>query len=509
VIRRVRALFLLLTSIAVASSIANPGGPARAASTTPFSLFAPVYAVNQAAAWPLVINTTGMKYLISVDLPNITNSATQAGMTSAVAAGKTVLGYLTASYAPRAGAPTVPQLGATINALFAAAPQLGGVFLDEVSSVDSATSCSNSAAYYQAVGTWMRANKPGKLLVLNPGTALCPEFQGSADAYLVFEDSITRYNTAFKPYYENAVFDWLRNLPDEKVWMLLYGADENSFTPVLDDMSNSAGVLWSVDTFSATDIPSGSYRTKLGYRATLSSPPTTTAVPTTTTATTSTTTPPTTTVNVAASTTAVATTTSTTSTTTSTVAPTTTTAAPALSGGGGLVGSAGPRGLVNPVLNIAPPVVFTPTPTTAVVPENQAAATTSLPATSTTLASEATTTVGSATPLAAPASSAPPTTATNKAAEASTTVTTSPKPVVLKASAPKKGAGKTRQLKVFMVGITAKKIVFLKNGKPIKSKPLQQMITITTSNLPVQYSVQVTTSTGQMLESLPIKIQPR
>jgi hypothetical protein len=139
------------------------------------------------------------------------------------------------------------------------------------------------------------------------------------------------------------------------------------------------------------------------------------------------------------------------------------------SGGGGLIGFAGPRGLGNPVVNIALPRVFTPTPTTAVVPQGQLRRRRyrrqppqprwlrrrqrpllrlgRRPAS------------GASVPSVNSQCNEQDRSGINHLTETSD----------LKASATKKGAVKTRQLKVYLVGITEKKTVFLKDGKLIKS----------------------------------------
>jgi Spherulation-specific family 4/RTX calcium-binding nonapeptide repeat (4 copies) len=261
---------------ALAAVLIITGNPktSRAASNTRFDLVVPMYQTNQAAGWAQSIAVDGTKFLVTTPFEAMSaNPDTLQGISNAAAAGKTVLGYQTTGYAPKPGSLTLSALQARVTQILGAVPSLGGIFLDEVSSFDPV--CAVSAPYFQSFGTWFRTSYPTKKLVLNSGSLLCQGFEGSADAYVIYENSYAAYDDgpfSFKPQYAQSAYDWLRNLPNEKVWMIVHTVPEDAMVTFLDELSDTAGVLWSTSNPLATayaSLPPAPYLATLSNRALL------------------------------------------------------------------------------------------------------------------------------------------------------------------------------------------------------------------------------------------------
>lgn len=489
---------LILASVLVVFGRAP--SPVSGSPTTPFGLFVPVYMADQATAWAKATAIPGLRYLISPDNSVIAARAdTRAGIANAAAAGKTVLGYMTANYAPIAapGSPpplTLPEIQAGIGALFTSAPQLGGIFLDVVRSVDDETSCSKSAAFYQSVGSWFRSAYAGKKLVLNAGTALCAAFEGSADFYMVFEGSSSFYTGAFKPYYANAAFDWLRNLPDERVWMLVYDNPTPGFPGPLDEMSDSAAMLWSspyAGTVQAlVNLPPDDYITALSNRAALI-----TTTPTTTTIASQTTT-----------TAAGVTTTTLVPATTTTAAPTP--AVPPSNDASVLPGGAGKEPSLAPPAILIPPISFESL--LAVVAASSTTTTTS-PTTTTVPALTGPTTTLTSTNKAQPTTTLPSVAPASAGASSTTTTTVFGAQLTSSVFLLSKGQPSIwRVLQVSVTGLPAgddiKTVSFAKNGRQVKSGKSTKL-TVTATNRTATYVATVTLTSGAKLTTSAVAVK--
>ena len=180
----------------------------------------------------------------------VMNALQSPGATAAVAdykaAGKRVFAYFAAGYAP-AGAngvspKSLPQLQLTASAILTAYPTIDGLFLDEVLNNDSA-GCTAPAAFYAGFYGWFKSVYPAKSLILNPGTALCSSFAGAADIFMIFENRLSFYRTAFEPYFALADFDWIRALPNSRVWSIIYGVPVADMAGLLDEMAGYAGIV--------------------------------------------------------------------------------------------------------------------------------------------------------------------------------------------------------------------------------------------------------------------------
>ena len=180
----------------------------------------------------------------------VMNSLQAAGSQTAVAeykgAGKRVFGYMAAGYAPSGAngiaAKSLAQLQATAGTILAAYPTIDGLFLDEVLNNDAA-GCAAPSAFYVSFYQWFKSAYAAKSLILNPGTALCASFAGSADMYLVFENRLGFYRSAFVPYFAQTDFDWMRALPNSQVWSIVYGVPLADMPALINELADYAGVV--------------------------------------------------------------------------------------------------------------------------------------------------------------------------------------------------------------------------------------------------------------------------
>ena len=161
-------------------------------------------------------------------------------------AGKRVFAYFAAGYAPSGANGISPkslsQLQSTANSILTAYPTIDGLFLDEVLNNDSA-GCTAPAAFYAGFYGWFKSVYPAKSLILNPGTALCSSFAGAADIFLIYENRLGFYRSAFEAYFALPDFDWLRALPNSQVWSIIYGVPVADMGGLLDEMAGYAGIV--------------------------------------------------------------------------------------------------------------------------------------------------------------------------------------------------------------------------------------------------------------------------
>ncbi len=229
----------------------------------------------------------------------VMNTLQSPGAAAAVAdykgAGKRVFGYFAAGYAPSGANGISPkslsQLQSTANAILTGYPTIDGLFLDEVLNNDSA-GCAAPAAFYAGFYSWFKSAYPAKSLILNPGTALCSAFAGAADIFLVFENRLGFYRSAFEPYFALGDFDWIRALPNSQVWAIIYGVPVADMAGLLDEMAGYAGIVTVLSDNADhpySNVPPATELDTMNNRALGVAIPTTTTTTTTTTAVTTTT----------------------------------------------------------------------------------------------------------------------------------------------------------------------------------------------------------------------------
>lgn len=180
----------------------------------------------------------------------VMNTLQSPGSAAAVAdykgAGKRVFGYFAAGYAPSGANGVSPkslsQLQTTAITILTTYPTIDGLFLDEVLNNDSA-GCAAPATFYAAFYGWFKSVYPAKSLILNPGTALCSAFAGAADIFLIYENRLGFYRSAFEPYFALPDFDWIRALPNSQVWSIIYGVPVAEMSGLLDEMAGYAGIV--------------------------------------------------------------------------------------------------------------------------------------------------------------------------------------------------------------------------------------------------------------------------
>lgn len=247
--RRSLRVFALLAGAALAASAlaVGSGGPARAASSDPVVLGAPAYfPTDIAGQWTKLLNQSGMKHIVVNDT-SLADAAVRGYVDQAKTKGIASYAYVSADYAPtgangKTGKPAA-TLKADIAAKMALSASVGGIFIDEVLN-NIGADCATPAAYYRDIYQWFKATYPGKTLVLNPGTALCSAFSDTADIFLFYESNRDFYYSAFKPYLASSAFDWIRALPNERVWMIMYGVSAGTFQQDVNDMASVAGIVW-------------------------------------------------------------------------------------------------------------------------------------------------------------------------------------------------------------------------------------------------------------------------
>jgi hypothetical protein len=279
-----------LSVVDLTGAVAGPSDPITAG----IAAYFPDSAPNRAA----ITSRTGLSVVVM-------NTLQAPGASVAVGdykgAGKRVFGYFAAGYAPSGANGISPkslaQLQATASAMFTSYPTIDGLFLDEVLNND-ANGCAAPAAFYVSFYQWLQSAYPGKSLILNPGTALCSAFAGAADIFLVFENRLGFYRSAFQSYFALADFDWIRALPNARVWSIVYGVPVTDMPALMNELADYAGlvtVLSDNADHPYSNVPPVAELDLMNARATGASLPTTTTttiaggVTTTTTSTTTTT----------------------------------------------------------------------------------------------------------------------------------------------------------------------------------------------------------------------------
>lgn len=386
----------ILSLVALAAFIMFSSGQVSAGQNDPVTLGAPAY-FSDAASWNRLLATPGLSHVIV----NAYDSASVATVTPYVtrtnALGIRTIGYVPAGFAPAgspnsAAAKTLPALQADVQAVFAAYPSLGGIFLDEV---QNTYPCEASwVAYYASFSTWFRTTYPGRTLVFNSGAPLCSGFAGLADIYVMAERSQSAYASALS-YYNDPAFDWIRALPNNQVWVINYGTPQANVVSQINDVSTvlGAGVVWMSDGATTNDyatLPSAEYLCTMAARSTggaCGSTATTVAPTTTAPAATSSTAAPVT--SAAPVTTSAPVTTAPPATVptsiiqvpaptfapTTTIAPATTTPAPAAIAA---TTTAAPTTTIAPLIFTSPSTTVAPNPSVAVAPAGASAPTTTI-----------------------------------------------------------------------------------------------------------------------------------
>ncbi len=228
---------------AVGLSLAGHEPGAVAGPSDPVTIGIAAYFADTAANRAAITSRAGVGIVVM-------NTVQAAGASAAVGdykgAGKRVFGYFAAGYAPSGANGISPkslaQLQATASAIFAAYPTIDGLFLDEVLNND-AVGCAAPAAFYVSFYQWLQTAYPGKSLILNPGTAVCSAFAGAADMFLVFENRLGFYRSSFQPYFAQSDFDWLRALPNSRVWSIVYGVPVSEMGTLINELADYAGIV--------------------------------------------------------------------------------------------------------------------------------------------------------------------------------------------------------------------------------------------------------------------------
>ncbi len=238
-------VWLLLPSPSIADRPVAPHSSAGFAQR----LAVPAYAnpVANEASWArLSASRPGGVGIIVANVANGPSSQAEPAWTAvihnALATGGRVLGYVDTGYlgSPSLlhpdGLPTrsgalgpeawLSQVQADIDAWYRFyGPDLGGVFLDQVTS--SCGPASGSHQYvdeYRTLRDRLRVNHPGAITVLNPGMIVPQCYQHAADVLVTFEGSYANYTGT--PDQQGRDFEPLRWTPDDpaQIWHIVYGA---------------------------------------------------------------------------------------------------------------------------------------------------------------------------------------------------------------------------------------------------------------------------------------------
>lgn len=297
---------LALSAVSVAVTRDASAGP-----SDPVTIGAPAY-FSDATSWTRLLATPGLSHIVVNAYDAGTVSAINGYISQANGQGIVTLGYTGAGFAP-AGSPnsgaakSLATVQSDVGTIFAAYPNLGGIFLDEI---QNTVPCDSSwVLFYADFSTWYRSTYPSKKLAFNPGAPLCSSFAGLADIYVMAERSAAAYNSALS-YYNDAQFDWIRGLPNSAVWAINYATPSGSAVDQINSMSTvlGAGVIWTTPGATTNDyaaLPDADYLCVLALRAAGTSPcgGATTSTTSTTTSTTSTTTTTTSTISTTSTTT--------------------------------------------------------------------------------------------------------------------------------------------------------------------------------------------------------------
>ncbi len=220
---------------AVDSALAGPADPVTAG----IAAYFPDSPANRGAI-------TGRSGIGVVVMNTLQSPGAAAAVADYKGAGKRVFGYFAAGYAPSGANGISPkslsQLQSTASSILTTYPTIDGLFLDEVLNNDSA-GCAAPAAFYAGFYSWFKSVYPAKSLILNPGTALCSAFAGAADIFLMYENRLGFYRSAFEPYFALTDFDWIRALPNSQVWSIIYGVPVTDMAGLLDEMAGYAGIV--------------------------------------------------------------------------------------------------------------------------------------------------------------------------------------------------------------------------------------------------------------------------
>jgi hypothetical protein len=142
-------------------------------------------------------------------------------VTSTEAKGITVVGYVSTSYAGTQNtARTLAAAEQDVDTYYSWYPNLGGIFVDEVS-----TDCAARDSYYKPLYDYIK-NKGGVAeVVLNPGTDTSECYTSAGDIIVNFED-------VYSNYINWTPASWVSKYPASQFWQIIYSTSTA-------DMSNA------------------------------------------------------------------------------------------------------------------------------------------------------------------------------------------------------------------------------------------------------------------------------
>ncbi len=140
-------------------------------------------------------------------------------VTNTEAAGITVVGYVSTSYAgTRNPARTLAVAERDVNMYYGWYPNIGGIFVDEVS-----TDCNALNSYYQPLYDYIKNKDIVARVVLNPGTDTSQCYASAGDIIVDFEDTYSNY-VHWTP------LSWETKYPASRFWQIIYSTSATNMS---------------------------------------------------------------------------------------------------------------------------------------------------------------------------------------------------------------------------------------------------------------------------------------
>jgi uncharacterized repeat protein (TIGR02543 family) len=204
----------------------------------------PAYFPPSSSYWSGLLPYVPPAEIIVVNPNNGPGTGYTSRISDARSRGARVLGYVYTKYANTVDNPlhggvrdrTVAAVQADIDEYYRLYPNLGGIFLDEITS-----DCSYVDTYYRPIFHHMRNAHPGATVVLNPGRVVESCYLGVADIVVTFEGSFTSYVNDWS----SRGPTWETNAYSERIWHIVHTASPTQWKTALElSRTRSAGYVY-------------------------------------------------------------------------------------------------------------------------------------------------------------------------------------------------------------------------------------------------------------------------
>jgi hypothetical protein len=151
--------------------------------------------------------------------------------------GITVVGYVSTSYAGTQDTTrTLEAVEQDINHYYSWYPNIGGIFVDEVS-----TDCKSLSSYYQPLYNYIKTKQKAAKVVLDPGS-------DTSDCYMSAGDIIVNFDDTYSNYIDWTPASWVFNYPASRFWQIIYSTNQTNMPQVLASSKNrNAGWIYATD----------------------------------------------------------------------------------------------------------------------------------------------------------------------------------------------------------------------------------------------------------------------